>query len=644
LFYRAIFATTDKQVRVVVMVTSKNCLILFLFLQFTGLQAQNGQIPLLEREVTISAQNQTIESVLNLIGAQSGIIFSYSPEIIHSNSKVSLSVKGKSVRFAINSLFSNNITCKVKGEYVILKEEGGKHNGVADRTIEGYIYDSGTGEKLTDVSVYDKDLTASAVTDKYGYFRMEIPDITPLSSIQVSKLGYSDTTCLELKGNSMRTLEIALNSDERNKNSQFFTFQKIAPLWLVPRHTMVNSFNISKSAFKAVQFSFLPTISTNRFLRGNTVNKVSINLLAGYVQGVRLVEIGGLINIVKEDAQYAQFGGIGNVVGNNFKGFQVAGIFNTSRNVKGVQAAGIFSSSMANADFQVSGVYNYARAGNSQTSGILNIAREMKLQIAGIANTAEKSVLQIAGILNLASDAKNQTSGINSHSGNVTFLQISGIVNSASAVNGLQLTGCFNYARNSANVQIAGLFNRAGYVRTLQLSVLNLADSCNGISVGLFSYVKNGYHKLEVSADEIFPFNASFRSGVKQFHTLVMIGINPFGNARNDFHFGYGIGTSFGKTGKLLFDIDLTNREIFSNNDLSFNNHLYQVYTGIDRLLSPKLSIAAGLTFNYLLSNNAQAVNSLSATLPPYEISSNSFSNGSMGKSWFGVRIAIRFW
>jgi hypothetical protein len=315
------------------------------------------------------------------------------------------------------------------------------------------------------------------------------------------------------------------------------------------------------------------------------VNSVSVNLLAGYVQGVRLVEIGGLVNIVQEDARYAQFVGIGNVVGNQVKGVQVAGIFNTAREVRGVQVGGIFSYAATRADVQASGIYNQAQTGISQISGIMSVAHSMKWQLAGIAN----------------------------------------------------------YARDTAGIQISGIINRAGYANGLQLSLINVADSGKGVCIGLFNFIKNGYHKLEFSADEVFPFNASYRSGMKSFHTLVIIGINPFVNTGSNYHFGYGIGTSFGKTGKLLVDLDLTFREVFSKKALSFSNHLYQFYAGIDKPISPKFSIAAGLTFNYLYYNTTQAADARFATLPPYEISSATFLNGKAGKTWIGGRLALRF-
>ncbi|HEX2922050.1 MAG TPA: hypothetical protein VHO50_12880, partial [Bacteroidales bacterium] len=97
----------------------RTCLIFCFYLQFTVLQAQSEQIPLLEREVSISARNQTIEWVISEISTQSGIIFSYNPEIIGADSKIDLSVQSKSVRFALNSLFTNNITYKERGEYII---------------------------------------------------------------------------------------------------------------------------------------------------------------------------------------------------------------------------------------------------------------------------------------------------------------------------------------------------------------------------------------------------------------------------------------------------------------------------------------------------------------------------------------------
>jgi hypothetical protein len=558
---------------------------LCLLLPFDAIHAQDKTFPILERKITLSAQNQTVEKVLDEISSQSGIIFSYSPGMIRADARVSLSLQDKSVRYAINSLFSDPVDYKVKGNYIILKGTAEKQKNVPERTLEGYVYDSGTGGNLSGVSIYNKDLTASAVTDQYGYFRMELNDNTPLASIQVSKVGYADTSWQAMEAKSLRTLEITMHSDDRRNRKSFHAMQKIAPLWLVPRQTLINSRNIEQSVFKSVQFSLLPSLSTNRFVGGNVVNHVSINLLAGYVQGVKGVEFGGLLNMVKEDARYAEFAGIGNVVGNQVKGVQVGGIFNTAREVNGVQLGGIFSYSVTRVDVQVSGIYNQTHTGFAQTSGLMSVARSMKWQLAGFAN----------------------------------------------------------YARDTADIQVSGIINRAGYARTLQLSLINVADSSGGVCIGLFNFIKNGYHKLEYSADEVFPFNVSYRSGMKSFHTLVTIGYTPFKSTGSTFHYGYGVGSSFGKTGKLLVDIDMTFREVFSNKALSFNNHIYQVYAGIDKPLSPKISIAAGLTYNFLVYNTAQPEDARFATLPPYEISSMNFLNGKAGKTWFGARVALRF-
>jgi len=590
------------------------CFIVLCHLQYIVLQAQNENVPLLERNVSISAQNQTIESVLDQISAQSDVMFSFSPDIIPSGTKVSLTIEGKSVRFALNSLLDSSITYKVKGDYIILKRERSNKINQHNQIIEGYVYDSQSGKKMTDASIYNKDLTAAAVTDKYGYFRMRLPSGSTTSPIRLSKAGYTDTIFKAINHSSLRTLEISLQLDGKNKKTRSFLFQKMVPLWLVPKQTLTNSVNINKSIFKAVQFSLLPTISTNHFLRGNTINYVSINLLAGYLEGVRIVEFGGLINIVMEDLQYAEIGGIGNVVGNNVTGVQAAGVFNTSLNVHGIQTAGILNNSIAKADFQISGIYNHAQTGISQTAGIVNLSKDMKVQVACVVNSASNAQVQI-----------------------------SGIVNSVTASKGVQLAGVINYARDSACIQVSGLLNRTGYNRSLQLSVVNIADSSNGIQVGLFNFVKHGYHKIAISTDEIFPINIYFSSGIRRFHTLLLFGANPFKNTATSYNFGYGLGTSFIITDKLLLDIDLANREVFSKDDPPFNNHLFQIYSGFDKSISSNMSIAAGLTYNYLLYNDAGATNTLSASLPPYEITSHSFSNGDVGKSWFGARVSIRF-
>ncbi|HEY9487176.1 MAG TPA: sigma factor [Chryseosolibacter sp.] len=66
-----------------------------------------------------------------------------------------------------------------------------------------------------------------------------------------------------------------------------------------------------------------------------------------------------------------------------------------------------------------------------------------------------------------------------------------------------------------------GILNVAPKVNGTQIGLINVADIVRGVPIGLMSLVWKGYHKIEISADEIFYNNLSFRTGVRQSTTFL---------------------------------------------------------------------------------------------------------------------------
>jgi len=600
-------------------------------LSFLWLQGQQPTLPLLEREVTIRAENQSIELVLNEISKQAGFVFSYSPDAYNYQNKTTIRVVNKPVKLVLSYIFNDEITYKAKGKYIILRKNPSSQKVVDKQTIEGYVFDTRSGEKLTEASIYTKGLLVSTVTDQYGYFKMEVPSNTPLSAIRISKLGYTDTLLasqFDLRQRKMMEITLNLQDSAIKKSKTTGYFQKFFPKWLIPRKIRIHSLNLNDSIFRKVQFSFLPMVSTNLFLTGNIENDVSFNTTVGYVYGIRKAEFGGIINIVRTNAGVCQLAGVGNIVGGNFKGFQGAGVFNYAKSAKGVQSAGIFNTSIEKSNIQLAGVYNLTRKANVQAAGVLNLAFESNAQLSGILNVAGKvNIIQVTGLINYAS---------------VVNTQLSGLINKADTVKGLQIAGFINQAKVAA-VQISGFINIASHLKGVQLSVINISDSCSGIPIGLFNYVKKGYHKLELSYDETSMAGLAFRTGARLFHSNVTAGIYTNQLKNELLTFGYGIGTSLGNPEKLLFDIDLSINQFRSKGDYSFNNNLYKIYLGVDRKIFNKMSIAAGLSFNMLTCDAGSPYYSeVYSKIPLYTIDNRTSNTGINVKTWIGAKVALR--
>ena len=157
------------------------------------------------------------------------------------------------------------------------------------------------------------------------------------------------------------------------------------------------------------QFTFFPPVGTQGTNASQYSNDVSFNMLVGISQNERYFTLGGLVNIVKNDASGFQLAGLSNVIGNNAKGFQLAGISNTlGGNGKGILLSGVLNASNEYRGAQVAGIANISSSMNGfQLAGVGNIAEDVNgFQLAGIFNKAKNvKGVQFAGILNIADNS-----------------------------------------------------------------------------------------------------------------------------------------------------------------------------------------------------------------------------------------------
>lgn len=608
-----------------------------------GLFSQTQNVPLLERDITICTNGVTAQSVLTAISQQAGFVFSYSPSVIPEGN-VTICIEHQPVRLVLNTLFSGAIDYSIRGKYIILKKSVVKPE--QERIVEGYLIDSITGERLTNASIYDKDQMLSAITNQYGYFRIEVPKNVEITKLHLSKQGYTDTLLLtNQKKNSFFNIKLISKQIFEGTSSTVGDILKSPltdslkkkawiPNWLLTQPIRTHVKNVSDTLFKRVQISFLPFISTNKLLTANTANDFSFNILAGYTQEVKKFEAGGLFNIVRKNVKSVQLAGVGNIVGGSVKGIQAAGTFNIVRgDVAKVQLGGVFNI--------VGGSVTGLQAG-----GNFNICNTIKgAQLAGIFNySLAFDGTQISGIWNESRVGDGaQLSGVFNTTKEITGTQVAGITNIAKVVDGTQVAGIVNVSKSIKGIQVAGILNTTSYFDGNQIGFINIADSCSGVPFGFISIVKKGYHKLEFSFDEMRFVNMAFRTGVKYFHNNFLIGTSTYFKNKPVITYSYGIGTSLGNESKLLWDFDISSNSFAQGSNWSSESKLYKIYTGVDWRLSKKSSIAFGLSYNLLHTKTSETdLNGSLYDLVPYTLS-NSTSGSSNLKSWIGGKIAIRF-
>lgn len=596
-------------------------------------------IPYLEKKVTLNKTSQPLALIFKELNSQTGVVFSYNPVQLNDQRKVTLSALKVPLRLVLDDLLKGTkCTYKLKKNYLIITYNAALKEEEKPILISGYIYNSIDSTLVTNASVYILSGKHTSVSDQYGYFSISYPKQQNSIDLSVAKQNYSDTAMV-LKAVSSEKVKIylkpvavpvvvdtgkvlivrdsILNTDTIAvaKKNGFINF------WLRLKESRLNLNNISDTFFSKYSISLIPAVSTNKLLSINTVNDYSFNILIGHSKGVKYFELGGLININNGPVSYCQIAGIGNVVSDTVKGVQVGGIFNSVRsNVSGIQVGGIFNKAETVDGMQMGGIFNSSR---KKVKGV---------QVGGVFNKGETVYgMQIGGIFNKAET--------------VDGMQVAGISNTVDTIKGMQLAGIVNRAKYCSGVQLAGIYNRAKNMKGFQLALVNSADSCSGIPFGLFSYVKHGYHKIELSVNELQFVNIGFRTGVERLHNILFVGINNFSKEKM-WTYGYGLGATFKLKNRWNLTTELSSQQIQPLNGADVKlNLVSKAFVGIDFVCARKFRIALGPTFNVLTADTKSSYYNISSDMvSPFVISTYANqTDKTVNKLWIGGTISIKF-
>jgi len=157
------------------------------------------------------------------------------------------------------------------------------------------------------------------------------------------------------------------------------------------------------------------------------------------------------------------------------------------------------------------------------------------IELGGLFNINKKDsrYLQLAGVFNLVG-------------GNVYGLQLAGVHNRAlDTVKGAQISFFTNNAEQQlSGVQISALHNETRHLKGLQIGLVNVADTSEGASIGIVNIVRNGFYRVQLSANDLTNTNLALKTGTHAFYSSLIIGANLFNNAKM-YTFGLGIGHDF---------------------------------------------------------------------------------------------------
>jgi len=260
-----------------------------------------------------------------------------------------------------------------------------------------------------------------------------------------------------------------------------------------------------------------------------TSKRLSLNVFVGDADRVHGLELGMLLNVVREDLDGVQIGLLGNVDLGPVNGVQIGYVFNYARaDLKGVSLASGFS----------------LVGGNLRG---VQVAGGMAL-IGGDATRAFQSAGGASLVLGTL-DGVQLSGGVNYLGGGTSNgTQLAGGANvSMGAVRGFQGAGGVNYARGIYGVQLATI-NVSGDVYGAQVGVINIASGIvqgtqvgiiniggeyeSGTPIGLFNFPQNGEYALDLWGSDLSAANLSFKFGGRYFYSLLTLGGNPTSDPR----------------------------------------------------------------------------------------------------------------
>lgn len=494
----------------------------------------------LEKRLTVSIPTGSANAALTQLESICECRFSYNPALLPPTIE-GQSFTGESLERILRKLLKADYQPKSRGSYIILNAP----MPLQEKTnleIRGEIVDAATGEKLTNVTVYDVRNLIATLSNDQGKYDLKTDAETAELVVAISKKDYQDTV-VRVSDFVSPDFSLSLRPITRpNYNIQEEStgvFKKFTSK-VFKEHDR----NVQLYEERFIQISFIPGVGTNGILGGKVTNHISLNMVAGNANGLKGVELSGVLSREKTDVSGFQASGVSNVVGGNMEGAQLGGVTNT---VIGV-ASGI------------------------QAAGVINTASEMKgTQIAGVQNTSV-----------------NRADG----------LQLSGVVNYSGELKGAQISGAWNHNSGHAKgLQLSGFFNYSKTLSGLQVGVVNIAGKVEkGFAFGLFNFVKEGFHEWEVGHNDMADLQYAFKSGVPGFYSILTAGIKPDPNGL--WTYGLGMGSQIIQGQKIALDLALSYNAVQPLNeyvlDTPFNLRFdmlfgYKVFKGISVNAGPVL-------------------------------------------------------
>ena len=136
----------------------------------------------LDKRISISINDLTLEEAIDEIAESGKINFSYNPQALPPDVKIRIHADNEPLRLILEELCKQaGLTYELVEQQIILKRsEPEEQTEVMElpenRIYSGFIKDKETGETLIGAAIYIPELKLGTISNAFGFFSLTIPD------------------------------------------------------------------------------------------------------------------------------------------------------------------------------------------------------------------------------------------------------------------------------------------------------------------------------------------------------------------------------------------------------------------------------------------------------------------------------------
>ena len=244
-------------------------------------------------------------------------------------------------------------------------------------------------------------------------------------------------------------------------------------------------------------------------------------------------------------------------------------------------------------------------SGTGSQTGITNTVKDdFKGTQVGLASSVGGRLegLQLSGVNISIEDSRGvQTGLVNISASKLKGAQFGGINIADDDIQSFQM-GLINHAGKRLKGTQVGLINSAKSIHGTQLGLINVVDTIQGVPVGFLSIVKhNAYKAIELSFNQMYPYNLALKLGVPQYYTYLKGSFNP--EFHHEFAAGFGIGSLKPFTRNFFFNPEA---EVLFPMQFDYFQSITSLTLNLRLRISQGIELSAGPSLAWSASSSSQ--------------------------------------